>query len=165
MPNFRVTAIYGNNRIEVQDEQRNKSIRRSAYTKKCEPRDNFHQQLPPIDMFEQCSPKMFQFIYYCTPSRTCIMVSTSGATLKVSIPNTSQEDNPPLEDISPLVAPHLILLPMLTSISNSLLAVTRTQYVFPGSCSCCFSPPCHPCLHCCALISPWDDILPSYPIQ
>ena len=55
------------------------------------------------------------------------MVSTLGATLKVSIPNTSQEDNPPLEDISPLVAPHLILLPMVSSISNSLLEVTRSS--------------------------------------
>ena len=32
-PNFRVTAIFGNNRIEVQDERGHKSIRRSAHVK------------------------------------------------------------------------------------------------------------------------------------
>ena len=32
-PNFRVTGIFGNNRIEVQDERGHKSIRRSAHVK------------------------------------------------------------------------------------------------------------------------------------
>ena len=32
-PNFRVTAIFGNNRIEVQDERGHKSVRRSAHVK------------------------------------------------------------------------------------------------------------------------------------
>ena len=36
-PNLRVTAIFGNNRIEVQDECRHKSIRRSAHVKYIEP--------------------------------------------------------------------------------------------------------------------------------
>ena len=39
------------------------------------------------------------------PSKTRIMESTSGATLKVSVLNTSQEDPPPLEDVAPCVAP------------------------------------------------------------
>ena len=39
------------------------------------------------------------------PSKTDIVESTSGATLKVSVPNTSQEDPPPLEDVTPCVAP------------------------------------------------------------
>ena len=45
-PNFRVTAIFVNNRIEVQDERRHKSIRRSAHVKYIEPSKKVIQQLP-----------------------------------------------------------------------------------------------------------------------
>ena len=45
-PNFRVTAIFGNNRIEVQDECGHKSIRRSAHVKYIEPSEKVIQQLP-----------------------------------------------------------------------------------------------------------------------
>ena len=45
-PNFRVTAIFGNNRIEVQDECGHKSIRRSAHVKYIEPSEKVVQQLP-----------------------------------------------------------------------------------------------------------------------
>ena len=45
-PNFRVTAIFGNNRIEVQDERGHKSIRRSAHIKYIEPSEKIVQQLP-----------------------------------------------------------------------------------------------------------------------
>ena len=44
-PNFRVTAIFGNNRIEVQDEHGHKSIRRSAHVKYIEPSEKVIQQL------------------------------------------------------------------------------------------------------------------------
>ena len=45
-PNFRVTAIFDNNRIEVQDEHGHKSIRRSAHVKYIEPSEKIVQQLP-----------------------------------------------------------------------------------------------------------------------
>ena len=45
-PNFRVTAIFGNNRIEVQDEHGHKSIRRSAHVKYIEPGEKVVKQLP-----------------------------------------------------------------------------------------------------------------------
>ena len=45
-PNFRVTAICGNNRIEVQDECGHKSIRRFAHVKYIEPSEKIVQQLP-----------------------------------------------------------------------------------------------------------------------
>ena len=45
-PNFRVTAIFGNNRIEVQDKCGHKSIRRSAHVKYIEPSEKVIQQLP-----------------------------------------------------------------------------------------------------------------------
>ena len=45
-PNFRVTAIFGNNRIEVQDERGHKSIRRSAHVKYIAPSEKIIQQLP-----------------------------------------------------------------------------------------------------------------------
>ena len=45
-PNFRVTAIFGNNRIEVQNEHGHKSIRRSAHVKYIEPSEKVIQQLP-----------------------------------------------------------------------------------------------------------------------
>ena len=46
LPNFRVTAIFSNNRIEVQDECGHKSIRRSAHVKYIEPSEKIVQQLP-----------------------------------------------------------------------------------------------------------------------
>ena len=45
-PNFRVTAIFGKNRIEVQDEQGHKSIRRSAHVKYIAPSEKVVEQLP-----------------------------------------------------------------------------------------------------------------------
>ena len=45
-PNFRVTAIFSNNRIEVQDEHGHKSIRRSTHVKYIEPSEKVIQQLP-----------------------------------------------------------------------------------------------------------------------
>ena len=45
-PNFRVTAIFGKNRIEVQDECGHKSIRRSAHVKNIIPSEKVVQQLP-----------------------------------------------------------------------------------------------------------------------
>ena len=53
MPNYRVTAIYGRNRIEVQDEKGNKSVRRAAHVKICEPVDKVIHQLPPQAVYEQ----------------------------------------------------------------------------------------------------------------
>ena len=43
--NFRVTAIFGNNRIEVQDKKGHKSIRRSSHVKYIEPSEKTVQQL------------------------------------------------------------------------------------------------------------------------
>ena len=45
-PNFRVTAIYGNNRIEVKDERGHKSVRRSAHVKYIAPSEKEVKQLP-----------------------------------------------------------------------------------------------------------------------
>ena len=53
MPNYRITAMYGRNRIEVQDERGNKSVRRAAHVKICEPVDKVINQLPPQAVYEQ----------------------------------------------------------------------------------------------------------------
>ena len=45
-PNFRVTAIFGNTRIEVQDERGHKSVRRSAHVKYIDPSEKVEKQLP-----------------------------------------------------------------------------------------------------------------------
>ena len=45
-PNFRVTAIFGNNRIEVQDERGHKSVRRSVHVKYIDPSEKVEKQLP-----------------------------------------------------------------------------------------------------------------------
>ena len=45
-PNFRVMAIFGNNRIEVQDERGHKSLRRSAHVKYIAPSEKIVKQLP-----------------------------------------------------------------------------------------------------------------------
>ena len=49
-PNFRVTAIFGNNRIEVQDERGHKSVRRFAHVKYIEPSEKVEKQLPTEEM-------------------------------------------------------------------------------------------------------------------
>ena len=53
MPNYRVTAIFGRNRIEVQDEKGNKSLRCAAHVKVCQPVDKVIDQLPPQTVYEQ----------------------------------------------------------------------------------------------------------------
>ena len=53
MPNYRVTAIFGRNRIEVQDEKGNKSLRRAAHIKVCQPADKVIEQLPSQKVYEQ----------------------------------------------------------------------------------------------------------------
>ena len=44
--NFRVTAIFGNNRIEVQDERAHRAIRRSAHMKYIAPSEKVVKQFP-----------------------------------------------------------------------------------------------------------------------
>ena len=44
--NYRVTAIFGDNQIEVQDEKGHKSVRRSSHVKYVEPSEKVVQQLP-----------------------------------------------------------------------------------------------------------------------
>ena len=53
MPNYRITAMYGRNRIEVQDEKGNKLVRRAAHIKICEPVDKVINQLPLQTVYEQ----------------------------------------------------------------------------------------------------------------
>ena len=53
MPNYRITAVYGRNQIEVQYEKGNKSVRRAAHVKICEPVDKVISQLPPQTVYEQ----------------------------------------------------------------------------------------------------------------
>ena len=52
-PNYRVTAIFGNNRIEVQDEKGHKSVRRSAHVKYIEPKDKITAQIPSAETLKQ----------------------------------------------------------------------------------------------------------------
>ena len=52
-PNYRVTAIFGNNRIEVQDEKGHKSVRRSAHVKFIEPKAKVAAQLPSAETLKQ----------------------------------------------------------------------------------------------------------------
>ena len=52
-PNFRVTAIFGKNRIEVQDEKGHKSIRRSSHVKYIEPSEKTVQQLLSEQVLEK----------------------------------------------------------------------------------------------------------------
>ena len=51
-PNFRVTAIFGKNRIEVQDERGHKSVRRSAHVKYIEPSEKVEKQLPSKEIIK-----------------------------------------------------------------------------------------------------------------
>ena len=56
-PNFRVTAIYGNNRIEVQDKRGHKSVRRSAHVKYITPSEKVVKQLPSEQVVEKLQKK------------------------------------------------------------------------------------------------------------
>ena len=63
MPNYRVTAIYGKNRIEVQDEKGNKSVRCAAYVKLCNPADKVAGQLPQQTVYEQYGRRLKLLIH------------------------------------------------------------------------------------------------------
>ena len=52
-PNYRVVAIHGANRIEVQDEKGHKSVRRAGHLKRIDPVDKICQQLPPEEVYKQ----------------------------------------------------------------------------------------------------------------
>ena len=52
-PNYRVTAIFGNNRIEVQDEKGHKSVHRSSHVKYVEPSEKIVQQLPIRELLQK----------------------------------------------------------------------------------------------------------------
>ena len=51
-PNYRVTPIFGDNRIEVQDEKGHKSVCRSSHVKYMEPSDKLVQQLPSREVLQ-----------------------------------------------------------------------------------------------------------------
>ena len=52
-PNYRIIAIHGANRIEVQDEKGHKSVRRAGHVKRIDPVDKICQQLPPEEVYKQ----------------------------------------------------------------------------------------------------------------
>ena len=52
-PNCRVTAIFGDNWIEVQDEKGHKSVRRSSHVKYVEPSEKVVQQLPSKQLLQK----------------------------------------------------------------------------------------------------------------
>ena len=51
-PNYRVTVIFGDNRIEVQDQKGHKSVRRSSHVKYVEPSKKVVQQLPSKELLQ-----------------------------------------------------------------------------------------------------------------
>ena len=52
-PNYRIIAIHGANRIEVQDEKGHKSVQQTGHVKKIEPVDKVCHQLPPEEVYKQ----------------------------------------------------------------------------------------------------------------
>ena len=52
-PNYMVTAIFGNNRIEVQGEKGHKSVHRSSHVKYVEPSEKVIQQLPGRELLQK----------------------------------------------------------------------------------------------------------------
>ena len=59
-PNYRVTAIFGDNQIQVQDEKGHKSVRRSSHINYVEPAEKLMQQLPGKEILQKYgrSPKL-----------------------------------------------------------------------------------------------------------
>ena len=52
-PNYRVTAIFGDNRIKVQDDKGHKSVHRSSHVKYVEPSEKIVQQLPSKELLQK----------------------------------------------------------------------------------------------------------------
>ena len=52
-PNYRVTAIFGDNRIEVQDEKGHKLVCRSSHVKYVKPSEKIVQQLPSKELLQK----------------------------------------------------------------------------------------------------------------
>ena len=51
-PNYRVTAIFGDNRIEVQDEKGHRSIQRSSHVRYVEPSEKLVQKRPGKELLQ-----------------------------------------------------------------------------------------------------------------
>ena len=58
MPNYRVIAVHGPNRIVVRDERGNEIVRRASHLKICEPKDKITAMVPEADEYKQFGRNM-----------------------------------------------------------------------------------------------------------
>ena len=86
-PNYRVTAIFGNNRIEVQDEKGHKSVRRSAHVKSIEPKAKMAAQLPSTEMLKQYGRGAKLLITHKNIPDLHFQGEEEGETLEVNVVN------------------------------------------------------------------------------
>ena len=97
-PNYRVTAIFGNNRIEVQDEKGHKSIRRSAHVKFIEPKDKVVAQLPSAETLKQYGRGAKLLITHKDIPDLQFQGEGEGETLEVNAVNVQEPEVPALEE-------------------------------------------------------------------
>ena len=97
-PNYRVTAIFGNNRIEVQDEKGHKSVRRSAHVKYIEPKAKVAAQLPSAETLKQYGRGAKLLITHKDIPDLQFQGESEGETLKVNAVNVQEPEVPMLEE-------------------------------------------------------------------
>ena len=93
MPNYRVTAVYGRNRIEVQDEKGNKSVRRAAHVKLCEPVDKVIHQLPPQAVYEQYGRRSKLLIHPKDVPEVPLQIFEHGKEMRETIDEGDESQN------------------------------------------------------------------------
>ena len=93
-PNYRITAIFGNNRIEVQDEKGHKSVRRSAHVKSIEPKAKMAAQLPSAEMLKQYGRGAKLLITHRDIPDLHFQGEEDGETLEVNVVNNQESEVP-----------------------------------------------------------------------
>ena len=97
-PNYRITAIFGNNRIEVQDEKGHKSVRRSAHVKLIEPKAKVAAQLPSTDTLKQYGRGAKLIITHKDIPDLQLQSEKDDETLEVNMVNVQYPEVPVLEE-------------------------------------------------------------------
>ena len=97
-PNYRVTAIFGTNRIEVQDEKGHKSVRRSAHIKSIKPKAKVAAQIPSAETLKQYGRGAKLLITHKDIPDLQFQGESEGETLEVNAVNVQEPEVPTLEE-------------------------------------------------------------------
>ena len=104
-PNYRIIAIHGANRIEVQDEKGQKSVRRAGHVKRIEPVDKVCQQLPPEEVYKQFG-RASKLLLHPTDVPYIMLMEKENTVNREGKQQSRREDNITLCELTKDLDPH-----------------------------------------------------------